>query len=398
MSKLAAPGTRQGNTPSFRRPVLQGMAALVVLLGLERFHPEARSWPAPPVLGEVIRSMCKRGQNREDSEGMTAGYYEGLLNESQRVTLTGSLITNRLAADRAWQGALTIGTAHQMTQDFLYYRLRPDLDLAENVGRLITNRFGMCDGPYELRKPPGTYRVALIGDSLLRGMGAPFGTSFEARLERRLQEIDRPDSIEKYELLNFGVEGYRITQLLEVALTQVPPFSPDAYVLALSDVSVFRAWGNHLGRLVRDGIDLKYDFLNDVARRARLDPTDDMETFAAKLAPFREEVLRQILGRIQAQARRDQAAFCVLLVPTVTDTQVLTDRFARIRELLGELDVPCVDLLATFAGQTELSDLRVSSHDHHPNARGHEMLCDALFEQLQARPVLWKIWTGQDKP
>jgi lysophospholipase L1-like esterase len=241
----------------------------------------------------------------------------------------------------------------------------------------------------------GTRRIALVGDSLLRGMGAPFGSGFEPLLEQRLAAIDRPSGIERYELLNFGVAGYRITQLLEVALTEAPRFSPDVLVLALSDVSVFRAWGNHLACLVRDGIDPKYPFLEEVVERAGLCADDAFSTAEAKLAPFCEEVLRRVLETVRDRQRAEDRGFCVLLLPTVTDSTALEERFDAVRALLVELDIPTVDLLDTFAGEEDLDALRVSAQDHHPNEAGHRRLADRLERRLRANPSMWALWTGR---
>ena len=40
----------------------------------------------------------------------------------------------------------------------------------------------------------GTRRIAVIGDSVTRGQGAPFGESFEALLEKRLNDARSPPS------------------------------------------------------------------------------------------------------------------------------------------------------------------------------------------------------------
>ena len=51
-----------------------------------------------------------------------------------------------------------------------------------------TNRWGMRDREYTREKPPGTFRIAVLGSSVTMGSGVGDGETFESLAERALNE------------------------------------------------------------------------------------------------------------------------------------------------------------------------------------------------------------------
>jgi lysophospholipase L1-like esterase len=244
----------------------------------------------------------------------------------------------------------------------------------------------MADKEYSLEKPARTRRIAVLGDSLVRGLGAGTGAGFEALLEERLNAVHRSSVIDRYEVLNFGVEGYRITQIVDVAALKVPPFSPDVYVVGLTDIAVFRKWGHHIAQLVHDGIDLKYPFLRQVIERSGVSARDSITTFDAKMAPFRIPVFRWALTQIRNRAEASGASMVVLLLPTVQEPSELRDNFGDAYPVLDELRVPTIDLLDAFA-HTDYDALRISAENRHPNRAGYRRLSEQLYLRLLENPA-----------
>ena len=64
------------------------------------------------------------------------------------------------------------------------------------------NAEGFRDRDHAREKPPGTYRVALLGDSFVEAIQVPFEDSITAVLQRRLERHGV-----KVETINFGVSG-----------------------------------------------------------------------------------------------------------------------------------------------------------------------------------------------
>ncbi|MEO8681192.1 MAG: GDSL-type esterase/lipase family protein [Vicinamibacterales bacterium] len=91
------------------------------------------------------------------------------------------------------------------------------------------NNLGFRDErEYTLAKPPGTFRIIVLGDSVTFGHGAPFATTYPFLVEERLKAW-RPDV--KWEVWNLGVPGYNTSQELAYLEQVGRPFSPDLVVV-----------------------------------------------------------------------------------------------------------------------------------------------------------------------
>jgi lysophospholipase L1-like esterase len=339
-------------------------------------------------LARVIDVMQNRSLSRLDADAMIEGYYEGLLDEATQNPSTWEALTDLLriphrTSPPAWL-RLHETDAVDFDAPYLRFRLKPNLQTAYKEAPLITNRWRQRDQDYNLVKPPSTYRIALVGASVSMGSGVPNEATYEALLERALNERHVGQGIERYELINFSVAGYRFTQQLDVVLEQVPAFQVDLIMVVVNDLTVNPYWAKHLISLVRNGEDLKYDFLKEMAARADLRAEERPSVLATKLAPYRDEIMNTCLRRMHACARRIGADLVILRVPQPIPTRVLRDRLTALDETLAELDVPVIDLLDTFAG--DLSSYWLRSWDRHPNERGHRLLFENLYRKLEADP------------
>jgi hypothetical protein len=351
---------------------------------------EVRSW------GEnLVETISSRSLNKEAREALTAGYYEGLMNEGSRLSAMNRLITDnrpptfevRTQPDRRESG------------DFLFYELIPNSDIPDYQDsraryRLKTNSAGLADKEYSIEKPAGVRRIAVMGDSITRGQGAPFGGTYEALLENKLNEAHLTPSIRGYEILNFAVGSYTLTQQLGMAAERAVRYQPDVYVFGVSPLSVYRSWGQHIALLTEAGADLKYDYLRQLVRDADLKPGEPIGVFDAKLAKFRLPTIRWALSEMAAHTKRQGATMLVVLVTDVATTSEIEEMFLGIRPILKDLNIPVVDLLDTFAGREDLSSLRVADNDRHPNAAGHQLLFDRLYDKVMNDPVLTQVLLG----
>jgi len=93
------------------------------------------------------------------------------------------------------------------------------------------NSAGMRDREHAVAKPPGVYRIAVLGDSFAEAMQVDRNHAFWAVLERRLRGCPALDGREP-EVLNFGVSGYGTAQELIALRTRVWRYDPDLVLLA----------------------------------------------------------------------------------------------------------------------------------------------------------------------
>jgi len=127
----------------------------------------------------------------------------------------------------------------------LRYRLRPGAP----DGRHRINSAGLRDRETSPRKPPGTVRIVAIGDSVTYGSGAR-ETSYPEQLERLLRDWNGART-HRFEVLNLGVRGYNITQVVERLRVLGLRYDPDlvVYGYVLNDPQAFSLEAAALERL-----------------------------------------------------------------------------------------------------------------------------------------------------
>lgn len=99
-----------------------------------------------------------------------------------------------------------------------YFKMKP----------IKTNSRGLRDKEYPLEKPPGTYRVAVIGDSFTFGDGVNAEEVYHSILEERLNRLS--DSL-RFEFINFGLAGYDLLNYLGVVEHKAMAYDPDLILI-----------------------------------------------------------------------------------------------------------------------------------------------------------------------
>ena len=95
----------------------------------------------------------------------------------------------------------------------------------------MTNSLGLRDRERTITKPDGSYRIAVLGDSMTEGIQVNLPETFPAVLE---QHLNGNACFGKHpvEVLNFAVQGYGTAQQYLTLDRQVWRYSPDLVVLA----------------------------------------------------------------------------------------------------------------------------------------------------------------------
>jgi lysophospholipase L1-like esterase len=376
---------------SFWRAVSWQCALMAVLIVFQ-VMPLPREISASAV-GLVKRTVKTRGLSAEAREAQAVGYYQELLNGANNVVAATPMRINelvggpRVAAGRPVLEELDANQAqvNARLHSFLVYRPLPNLDLQDprfgNV-RTVTNSLGFSDREYPVARTPGTRRIVWLGDSLVRALGVPPGEGFEAQLEAHLNETDTGRQDRRFELINMGVSGYRITQVVEVALEDGARFQPDAYVVVLSWLTVAKKWGLHLAQLVEEDIDPKYDFLRNVVAKSGLKKGDSEAITQARLGPYVVPTVKWALGEIRAKARSQNASMVVLMLPHLKGIGSYEYDFGPIRTMLEAEQIPHIDMLDLFDG-ADVAALDVGD-GLHANTRGQRMLFERLYREITA--------------
>jgi hypothetical protein len=93
------------------------------------------------------------------------------------------------------------------------------------------NSLGYRDVEHTREKPPGVFRIAVLGDSFTEARQVSIADTFWKQLEKRLSGRPEFGNL-KVEVLNFGIGGYATAQELLTLRLHVLDFSPDLVMLA----------------------------------------------------------------------------------------------------------------------------------------------------------------------
>lgn len=122
----------------------------------------------------------------------------------------------------------------------LGWKLRPGFTERVHRGYRVTtetiNEDGWRDRRYPKQKPPGTYRIAVIGCSRTYGLGVDAHESYPKQLEDLFAEAGSD-----VEVLNFGVNGYGLSQMTLNYEHRVRDYAPDLVILQLLDSTLIRS-------------------------------------------------------------------------------------------------------------------------------------------------------------
>ncbi len=282
------------------------------------------------------------------------------------------------------------------------------------------NADGMRDRDYPVAKPPNTYRIACIGDSICAGFTLAQENTFSTRLEAMLN-THYTDAGQRFEVLNFGVTGYNITQAVENLRVKASKYQPDlvlylycindpedySYEFSIVDARRSRAERTYFDRLSRGQrwfgahsrlyalmrYQLEADTATGQKRPAvekdpqflRLRKNTHSEYYTAiHTSPVGQSRLRDGFTKLSSLAKEADIPAYVVLTPLLRDLDNYPLR--NIQELVGaeakQHSISSIDLLPTFELLASSIDEPLTGDDLHPSATATSMAAVAVLEVL----------------
>jgi lysophospholipase L1-like esterase len=275
----------------------------------------------------------------------------------------------------------------EAVDDARIYRMRPNR-------KGLTNGHGFRDLPRTRRKAEGTYRIAVIGDSVTMQATIDFDDLYPTRLQRALNER-LPDA--SIEVLNFGVSGYSTRQQLAVLRAEVLSFEPDALL-----------WQFHLN----DAVDPLVDGADGGLGRYHARPRSAFLAYLQRRwhrlhrkriarahglskihSDFQHQVARwddvsTAFGEVAELAAEHGFEVFIFLYPTWPDTDWdefspegfdVVDSLVRRFESLG---FATLDLVGVFRSESPARYRAAADDPWHPNRAGHARIADELARWL----------------
>lgn len=366
--------TQKGTTPStfFRSAVVSIlMIGAVFLVGNQgvysRFGDQTYAF---------IDDLTQERLNAQDARLLERGYYEDLTGVSRFNSELWELYS-QIPAD--WVNLIEAKAA-VLTNDFFYMELLPSHKLNNFKGApFSTNRWGMRDKDYEKSPSDDTYRIALLGASRTMGSGVADDQTFEWLLEDRLNRENQGQRYSTYEILNFAVGGYSALQNLMVLENKALAFEPDA-VFYMGHIGESDRALRYLAERIRAGVDIPYSYLEEIAQKADINQDTPATIAERQLRPFEAEMLSWTYRQIVETAQKRNIPAIWIYLPNINANEAEDNS-----ELVGmaeEAGFTVMDLSGVFQNE-DSSTLSIAEWDlHHPNARGHQLIADRLYEEL----------------
>ena len=242
--------------------------------------------------------------------------------------------------------------------------------------RVTTNSQGLRDREYSLEKPPGVYRIVMLGDSTTLGWGVPAQQTVAKILERRLNQAGG----QRFEVLNAGVGNYGTVQEVTHYKTYDRAFHPDLVILEyfINDVEPVPR-EKTMGWLSRSYLAAfalsRYDALLRFSGRR--------PQWAEYYAGLYEEgrpglrAAQEALRELAEITSRDGVKLLVAMLPELHEING-TYRFAgehrKIADALDGTGTPVVELIESLRGHGPESSLWVTPADPHPNGKANALI------------------------
>ncbi len=246
-------------------------------------------------------------------------------------------------------------------------------------GAVSINSHGFRDREFPVTKPPGTFRIVVLGDSIVWGHRLPLEDTFAKQLERMLNT--EAGGQPTYEVLNFGVSGYSARQEVGIYRARAAGYAPDLVIVGfcVNDEYYSSVEGDFLdggsGGLFRKS------FLLDHAELSLIELV--RRRFPGVASHFRQAV--DVHAHLADLAQmRGGARSLIVIFPVLESFEPYRDgaSHARLSQAAAGLPFVVHDLLPDFLGRPA-EEYRVDPRDViHPNRLGNEVAARAALAAL----------------
>lgn len=277
---------------------------------------------------------------------------------------------------------------------------------------VVINSHGLRGPEVSYEKPPGTFRILNLGDSVAMGWGVREESTYGRQLEKLLNERNAGE--QRYEVINAGVPGWNLENAIAYLQAEGLRYEPDLILLDLTVANDVKGKSALVGRKRAAPIEWLrantyfWPFLTvqlrlleaRAAGQQRIDlinpPTAPEKYFPLEPDAEQWTSLWNWVLAIDKIAREERAAFALILFPL--EFQVLDEQYPTLpQELLAsraaEAGIPVLDLLPRFreacqerpGGSCQLEDRYLFADVWmHPSAYGHEVAANELDSLLSA--------------
>lgn len=314
--------------------------------------------------------------NERDTKILERGYYEDLTNTARINPELAELFTDRPAD---WNTGHTV----RQTGSFPPYEMIP---LQKEIYKGVeqnTNRWGMRDREYEMAKPPGVIRIALLGSSHTKGSGVNDDQTYENLAEGRLNREDTLGGQRQFEILNFSVGGYGPLCRLATLQKKVLDFHPDVVISEGIDDMTWIV--TEMANAVEKGIELPFEPIRSIIDSTGVAKGTPRLMAEQKLKARAEEALAWTYAQIATDCKDRGIAAYAMFLPRPEDIKEEKDIIAQQTRLAEKAGLRMLDVSAAYSSVKKKDTLWVAKWDRHPGVQGHRLVADLLYENIRSR-------------
>jgi len=370
----AAPPPARNEPPAFWNTAAAHAVAIgvVALIGLPAIHGRLSVSVA-----DALETIRGDSLNARDTAMMRRGYYEQLVSINEQNDALWE-VYNRKPKDWALDAPVE--------KEFEFGRYGPNAQVVEKGALLRTNRWGMRDKDYTKEKPPGVFRVAFLGSSHVMGAGVTNEEEYEQIVDERInEELGGEDAI-RYESLNFSGGGRSAIRHLDTLETMVVEFQPDVVIHVTHRQDELMLL-NELSRTVRAGREVPFEFVSAILRDEGIEESTPDAVIQRRLQRHVRPIIRW------AEARMVEVCLSNGITPLWVFQPMIGERLDEetdLAELITDAEAAgftVISLAHAYDGH-DVQELQLASWDDHPNALGHRLVAEALYQALRERADL----------
>jgi hypothetical protein len=370
-------------------PILTRRNLVIILILICGLIPEFAMGPRASSLRDSFKSNLF---NRTDLERFERGYYEELLDQGRRLDDLADVpgLRVRKRSGSTWSIPVEQSPLLIRVDDLREVVLKRN-DATERFGlQWRTNDQGMRDRSYRTKKPRGTFRVALVGDSIGAGWGVNAEDRFESILEELWNDRARQKGAGNVEIINCAVPGHSPGQRWYHFGQIGWPMEPDLVIFQSTAADV--GWDERRLRfLLARGLGWDCPIYRRALESSGVRPFGSPDQYKRALHSRHWDILAGVYESMITDCQARGVPIVWVLVPRVGRKSDALDRPALIETARAAGFSNIVDLTGAF-DDIDPAKLAVDRDDFHPNARGHARLAQRLDDAVQAIPEMGRIW------
>jgi hypothetical protein len=361
----------------------QWVATLAILLcGLV---PDRLAGEGP---SRLRASLSSNLFNRTDAARIERGYYEQLLDAGRRLDDLSDLpaLRGRGRPRGAWSVPVDSTPLVVRVDDLREVVLKRGDSVEKGGVEWRTNAQGMRDRSYASEKPPGTFRIALVGDSIGAGWGVNVEQRFESILEQVWDTRSRQAAGPALEIINCAVPahspGQRWYHFGEVGW----PMHPELVICESTEADI--GWDERrLRYLLARGQGWDSPLYREVLAATGVRRDWNPERYKRVLQPLHWEILAGVYRTMVSDCQARGVPIIWVLIPRVGRQSDPQGRRTLVNTALAAGFSRTLDVTDAYDGLDPVR-LAIEPDDFHPNAQGHARLASRLDAAFSTLPEL----------